>query len=128
MKSLYEQLGGTYHEGKDELLYPDLPPPPEDEPRYGKYGRMRRTYLKEHHEGLYTGLLLSGKLNAHLRHRPPADGADHQADGQGPGRHRGAEGQGSNGLSRSDGEYPQCSGRDCPWATNLLNATGHTTR
>lgn len=34
--------------------------------RYGKYGRMRRTYLREHHEGLYTGLLLSGKLNAHL--------------------------------------------------------------
>lgn len=65
MKSLYEQLGGTYHMGQDGLLYPDLLPP-EDEPRYGKYGRMRRTYLKEHHEGLYTGLLLSGKLNAHL--------------------------------------------------------------
>lgn len=27
---------------------------------------MRRTYLKEHHEGIYTGLLLSGKLNTHL--------------------------------------------------------------
>ena len=27
---------------------------------------MRLTYLKEHHEGLYTGPLLSGKLNAHL--------------------------------------------------------------
>lgn len=65
MKSLYEQLGGTYHMGQDGLLYPDLLPPG-DEPRYGKYGRMRRTYLKEHHEGLYTGLLLSGKLNAHL--------------------------------------------------------------
>ena len=30
------------------------------------YGRMRRTYLKEHHEGLYIGLLLSSKLNALL--------------------------------------------------------------
>ena len=66
MKSLYEQLGGTYHMGKDGLLYPDLLPPAEDEPHYGKYGRLRRTYLKEHHEGLYTGLLLSGKLNDHL--------------------------------------------------------------
>lgn len=66
MKSLYEQLGGTYHEGQDGLLYPDLLPPAEDEPHYGKYGRLRRTYLKEHHEGLYTGLLHSGKLNAHL--------------------------------------------------------------
>ena len=66
MKSLYEQLGGTYHEGENGLLYPELLPPEEDAPTYGKYGRMRRTYLKEYHEGLYTGLLLSGKLNAHL--------------------------------------------------------------
>lgn len=66
MKSLYEQLGGTYHEGEDGLLYPDLLPPEEDAPTYGKYGRMRRTYLREHHEGLYTGLLLSSNLNAHL--------------------------------------------------------------
>ena len=66
MKSLYDQLGGTYHEGEDGLLYPDLLPPAEDESHYGKYGRMRLTYLREHHEGLYTGLLLSGKLNAHL--------------------------------------------------------------
>ena len=29
MKSLYEQLGGTYHEGEDGLLYPDLLPPEE---------------------------------------------------------------------------------------------------
>lgn len=66
MKSLYEQLGGTYHKGEDGLLYPDLLPPEDDAPTYGKYGRLRLTYLREHHEGLYTGLLLSGKLNAHL--------------------------------------------------------------
>lgn len=66
MKSLYEQLGGTYHEGEDGLLYPDLLPPEEDVPTYGKYGRLRLTYLREHHEGLCTGLLLSEKLNAHL--------------------------------------------------------------
>lgn len=66
MKSLYEQLGGNYHEGTDGLLYPALLPPEEDALIYGKYGRLRLTYLREHHEGLYTGLLLSGKLNAHL--------------------------------------------------------------
>ena len=66
MKSLYEQVGGTYHEGEDGLIYPDLLPPKEDAPTYGKYGRMRLAYLREHHEGLYIGLLLSGKLNAHL--------------------------------------------------------------
>ena len=66
MKSLYEQLGGTYHEGEDGLLYPDLLPPEEDAPTYGKYGRLRLTYLKEHRPALYTSLLLSGKFNAHL--------------------------------------------------------------
>ena len=66
MKSLYEQLGGTYHEGEDGLLYPDLLPPAEDAPTYGKYGRLRLTYLKEHRPALYTSLLLSDKLNAHL--------------------------------------------------------------
>ena len=66
MKSLYEELGGTYHMGEDGLLYPDLLPPEENAPTYGKYGRLRRTYLKEHRPALYTNLLLSGKLNAHL--------------------------------------------------------------
>lgn len=66
MASIYEELGGTYHLGADGLCYPDLLPPEEDTPAYGKYGRLRRSYLKAHWEDLYTGLLLSGKLNAHL--------------------------------------------------------------
>jgi hypothetical protein len=32
----------------------------------GRFGRMRRNFLKENHNGLYQGLLLSGKLNSHL--------------------------------------------------------------
>ena len=66
MASLFEEMGGTYTLGADGMYYPNLELPEEETPRYGKYGRMRRTYLREHHEGLYTGLLLSGKLNAHL--------------------------------------------------------------
>ena len=66
MASLFEEMGGTYTLGADGIYYPNLELPEEETPRYGKYGRMRRTYLREHHEGLYTGLLLSGKLNAHL--------------------------------------------------------------
>lgn len=66
MKSLYEQLGGTYHEGENGLLYPDLLPPKEDAPTYGMYGHMRRTFLKEYRPALYTSLLLNGKLNTHL--------------------------------------------------------------
>ncbi len=34
----------------------------------GKYGSLRRTFLKEHCKGRYSGLLLSGKLWAHLVH------------------------------------------------------------
>ena len=75
MKSLFEQMGGTYTLGADGIYYPDLLPPEEDTPTYGKYGRMRLTYLQEHHEGLCTDLLLSGKLNAHLNE---VDDAAHQ--------------------------------------------------
>ena len=66
MKSLYEQMGGTYHLGEDGMYYPDLELPKEEAPRYGKYGRMRHNYLREHKQAYYTGLLLSGKLTAHL--------------------------------------------------------------
>lgn len=65
MKSLYEQMGGTYHLGSDGMYYPDLELP-EEAPRYGKYGRMRHTYLREHKKAYYTALLFEGKLVAHL--------------------------------------------------------------
>jgi hypothetical protein len=32
----------------------------------GKYGMLRKTYLKNHRKGMYTSLMLSGKLNSHL--------------------------------------------------------------
>ena len=66
MKSLFEEMGGTYRQEGDYLL-PNLSLPP-DTPEYqtGKYGRMRKRYLKEHRHALYTSLLLSGKLDQHL--------------------------------------------------------------
>ena len=33
----------------------------------GKYGMMRRTYLKQHRGGTYQSLLLSDQLNEHLQ-------------------------------------------------------------
>ena len=66
MKSLYEQMGGTYHLGSDGMYYPDLELPEEEAPRYGKYGRMRHTFLREHKKAYYTTLLFNGKLVAHL--------------------------------------------------------------
>ena len=53
----------TYHREGDYLL-PDLIPP--EAPRIGIWGMRRREFLQKHHDGIYTGLLLSGKLNAHL--------------------------------------------------------------
>ena len=45
---------------------PDLLPPQEPETALGKYGLLRRKYLKEHRKVLFTNLLTSGKLNEHL--------------------------------------------------------------
>ncbi len=53
----------TYHREGDYLL-PNLIPP--EAPWIGVWGMRRREYLRKHHNGIYTGLLLSGKLNAHL--------------------------------------------------------------
>ena len=53
----------TYHREGDYLL-PDLIPP--ESPNIGVWGLRRRNYLRENHDGIYTGMLLSGKLKAHL--------------------------------------------------------------
>lgn len=52
--------------GADGMYYPDLEIPKDEEPRYGKYGRMRLNYIKEHRPWLYTELLFDGKLVSHL--------------------------------------------------------------
>ena len=56
-------LNLSYHQEGDYLL-PDLLPP--ESPYIGVWGLRRRNYLQKHHNGIYTGLLLSGRLNAHL--------------------------------------------------------------
>ena len=66
MASLFEEMGGTYTLGTDGMYYPNLELPEEETPRYGKYGRMRHTYLREHKKAYYTTLLFDGKLVAHL--------------------------------------------------------------
>ena len=56
----------TYHRCGDYLL-PDLGLTEEEQQPLGKYGRMRLNYLKEHRPGLFSSLLLSGKLMEHLQ-------------------------------------------------------------
>ena len=66
MASLSPEMGGTYTLGADGMYYPNLELPEEETPRYGKYGRMRHTYLREYKKAYYTTLLFDGKLVAHL--------------------------------------------------------------
>ena len=62
-KSLFERMGGTYHQEGDYFL-PNLAVP-ESVP-VGVWGQRRRRYLREHRKALYNALLLSGKLDSHL--------------------------------------------------------------
>ena len=64
MKSHFEQIGGTYRTEGDYFV-PNLIVPP-DTNRLGKYGHMRRRYLKECHTTLYNAMLLNGTLDKHL--------------------------------------------------------------
>lgn len=65
MKSLFEEMGGIYTLAADGMYYPDLELS-EEEPHYGKFGMIRKTFMKEHRRGLYASLLLTGRLTAHL--------------------------------------------------------------
>jgi len=65
-KHIMGEYGISYTLGEDGLYYPDLYLPEETEYPIGKYGMMRRTYLKEHRKGMYLELVLAGKLNEHL--------------------------------------------------------------
>ena len=64
-KSFFEQNGGTYTQVSDVLL-PNLTIGEDGQQPIGKYGRMRKRYLKEQHPVLYSELSLSGKLYPHL--------------------------------------------------------------
>ena len=65
MNPLFEKMGGTYRREGDFLI-PNLVLPDTGDYQIGKYGRMRRRYLKEHRRVLYTNLLTSGNLRCHL--------------------------------------------------------------
>lgn len=56
----------TYTQNGDYLI-PDLSLNETEAKPLGKYGRMRKDYLKEHRPVLWNSLLLSGELYPHLR-------------------------------------------------------------
>ena len=65
MKSTFEKMGGTYTLGADGIYYPNLVST-DEEPHYGKYGMLRKTYLKEHRPAMYSLYILEDRLVEHL--------------------------------------------------------------
>ena len=65
MKSLFEEMGGTYRQ-KGDYLIPNLALQNDDDYEIGKYGRIRLDYLKEHRKILYTNYITEGILSKHL--------------------------------------------------------------
>ena len=65
MKSLFEEMGGTYRQVGD-YFSPDRVSQDDSNYQIGKYGRMHRSYLKEHRKILYNNYVLEGTLFKHL--------------------------------------------------------------
>ena len=63
MSTYFEKFGGTYHE-ENGYLIPDLIAP--ETPQIGIWGRRYLHHLKTANRTLYTQLLFSGKLAAHV--------------------------------------------------------------
>ena len=51
---------------KGDYLYPNLTISTETQQPIGKYGLLRKSFLKEHKPDLYQSMLLTGKLDVHL--------------------------------------------------------------
>ena len=65
MKTIFEEMGGTYRQVGDYFI-PNITLPDDGEYKIGKYGRMRRSYLKEYRKILYNNYVLEGTLFKHL--------------------------------------------------------------
>ena len=65
MKSIFEEMGGTYRQVGNYFI-PNLVLTDDGDYQIGKYGRMHRCYLKEHRKILYTNYVMEGTLFKHL--------------------------------------------------------------
>ena len=64
-KRIYDEKNGLSYTLHGDYYLPDLEIY-EEEPTYGKYGIMRKQFLKEHRSARYQYLVLTGKLTEHL--------------------------------------------------------------
>lgn len=65
-KHIYDEKNGLGYTLYGDYYLPNLELPEDEEAHYGKYGMLRKTYLKEHRKPYYQMLMLQGKLNKHL--------------------------------------------------------------
>ena len=65
MKTIFEEMGGTYRQ-VGYYFIPNITLPDDGEYQIGKYGRMRRSYLKKYRKILYNNYVLEGTLFRHL--------------------------------------------------------------
>ena len=64
-KQIYDEKNGLSYTLHGDYYLPDLEIN-EEESTYGKYGIMRKQFLKEHRSARYQYLVLTGKLTEHL--------------------------------------------------------------
>lgn len=64
-KQIYDKNNGLSYTLHGDYYIPDLKLN-EEEPTYGKYGVLRKEFLKEYRSAKYQYLLLTGKLPTHL--------------------------------------------------------------
>ena len=64
-KQIYDEKNGLNYTLYGDYYLPDLEIN-EEEPTYGKYGIMRKQFLKEHRSARYQYLVLTGKMTEHL--------------------------------------------------------------
>ena len=64
-KQIYDEKNGLSYTLPGDYYLPNLEIN-EEEPTYGKYGIMRKQFLKEHRSARYQYLVLTGKLTEHL--------------------------------------------------------------
>lgn len=64
-KHIYDEKNGLSYTLYEDYYLPDLVLN-EEEPTYGKYGMLRKQFLKEHKSARYQYLLLTGKLTEDL--------------------------------------------------------------
>ena len=65
-KHIYNEQNGLHYTLHGDVYLPDFALPEKEYPPLGKYGRMRKTYLQEHHKLLYSQMLRDGSLWQHL--------------------------------------------------------------